>query len=71
LACLVTAVYDVTVAFQTPESPELSDILIGHPCKAESFVRRIPVSEVPYDDEEKSAEFIHKIFQEKVIDYFH
>ena len=63
---LVTAVYDVTVAFQTPKSPELSNMLVGERCQAESFIRRIPISEIPHDDEKKSAEFIHKLFQEKV-----
>jgi len=66
----ITAVYDITIAFQTPKNPELSNILIGHPCLAEGFIRRIPVSEIPYDDEEKCAEFIHKLFQEKVGFFF-
>ena len=56
----------MTVAFQTPKRPNLSKILIGQRCQAEGFVRRIPISEIPYDNEEKSAEFIHKLFQEKV-----
>jgi len=64
---LVTAVYDITVAFQTPEYPELSDLILGQRCQAEAFIRRIPVSEVPYEDEKESAEFIYKMFQEKVI----
>jgi hypothetical protein len=62
----ITGVYDITVAFQTPKNPELSNLLIGHRCQAEAFIRRIPVSDIPYDDEEKSAEFIHKLFQDKV-----
>ncbi|CAF1153068.1 unnamed protein product, partial [Adineta ricciae] len=68
----ITAVYDITVAFQTPKSPELSNMLVGERCQAESFIRRIPISEVPYDDEKKSAEFIHKLFQEKdkTFEYF-
>ncbi|CAF1314506.1 unnamed protein product [Adineta steineri] len=68
----ITAVYDMTVAFQTPKQPELSNLLIGHQCQAEAFIRRIPIAEVPYDDEKKAAEFIHKLFQEKdkTFDYF-
>jgi len=66
----ITGVYDITVAFQTPKNPELSNLLIGHRCQAEAFIRRIPVSEIPYDDEEKSAQFIHKLFQEKVMILF-
>ncbi|CAF0837496.1 unnamed protein product [Rotaria sp. Silwood1] len=61
----ITAIYDITVAFQTPKSPDLSYILKGQQCQAESFIRRIPISEIPYDDDEKSAQFIHKLFQEK------
>ncbi|CAF2451074.1 unnamed protein product [Rotaria sp. Silwood2] len=61
----ITGIYDITVAFQSPKNPELSNLLMGQQCQGEAFVRRIPVSEVPYDDEEKSAQFIHKLFQEK------
>jgi hypothetical protein len=64
---LVTAVYDITVGFQEPKNPELSKLLLGHRCVAEGFIRRIPISEVPYDDEEKCSQFVHKLFQEKVI----
>ncbi|UJR16396.1 hypothetical protein I4U23_003299 [Adineta vaga] len=68
----ITAVYDINVAFQTPQSPELSNMLVGQRCLAESFIRRIPITEIPYDDEKKAAEFIHKLFQEKdkIFDYF-
>ncbi|CAF0967516.1 unnamed protein product [Rotaria sordida] len=68
----ITGIYDITVGFQTPKRPELSNLLIGQQCQAESFIRRIPVSEIPYDDEEKSAQFIHKLFQEKdkIFEYF-
>ncbi len=31
------------------------------------FCRRIPMSEIPYEDEAKCADWIHKLFQEKVI----
>ena len=66
----ISAVYDITVAFQSPKNPELSNLILGHRCQAEGFIRRIPVSEIPYDDEEKSAEFIQKLFQEKVRNSF-
>jgi hypothetical protein len=66
----ITGVYDITVAFQTPKYPEFSDLFNGHRCLAEAFIRRIPVSDVPYDDEEKSALFIQNLFQEKVIFVF-
>ena len=62
----ITGVYDITVAFQNPKNPKLSNMLAGQQCQAEAFIRRIPVSEIPYNDEEKCAEFVHKLFQEKV-----
>lgn len=62
----ISAVYDITVAFQSPKNPELAKLILGHRCQAEGFIRRIPVSEIPYDNEEQSAEFIQKLFQEKV-----
>ena len=62
----VSAVYDITVAFQSPRSPELANLLLGQSCKAEAFIRRIPIDQVPVDDEEKSAQFVHRLFQEKV-----
>jgi len=48
------------------------NLLIGHRCQAEAFIRRIPVSDISYDDEEKSAQFIQKLFQEKdkIFEYF-
>lgn len=61
----ISGVYDITVAFQTPKNPDLSKLLLGQQCQAEAFIRRIPISDIPYDDEEKSAQFIHKLFQDK------
>lgn len=62
----ISAIYDITVAFQTPTNPELSKLILGHRCQAEAFIRRIPVENIPYDSEEQSAAFIQKLFQEKV-----
>jgi len=31
------------------------------------YYRRVPTSDIPYEDEEKCSEWIHKLFQEKVI----
>ena len=62
----ISAVYDITVAFQTPKNPELAKLILGHRCQAEAFIRRIPVEKIPYDNEEQSAAFIQKLFQDKV-----
>lgn len=62
----VSAIYDINVAFKTPSNPDFSKAFRGERSHAEAFIRRIPISDVPYDDEEKSSQFIHKLFQEKV-----
>lgn len=43
---------------------DLNTIRRGIPLKSEIFIRRIPISEVPTDENE-SAKFIHKFYQEK------
>ena len=44
---------------------EFNTVRNGIPLKSEMFVRRIPMSSVPTDDE-GSAKFIHKLYEEKV-----
>jgi len=58
--------------FKRQKNPELSNLLHGYPCKAEAFIRRIPIKDVPYEDDQQCSQFIHKLFQEKdkVFDYF-
>ena len=63
----VTGVYDITVAFRTPTNPHLSSLLLGHTCMAEAFIRRIPVSQIPYENDAQCAQFIQTLFQEKVL----
>lgn len=62
----VDAIYDMTIAFRSTERPRLKDVLLGEKFSAQAFIRRIPIENVPFDDEQKSAAFIHKLFQEKV-----
>lgn len=64
---LVNAIYDLTIGIQDTDGikPNLNAIRNGIPFKGEMFVRRIPMSEVPQDDE-GSAQFIHKLYREKV-----
>lgn len=45
--------------------PDFNTIRAGFGLKGQLLVRRIPFSSVP-EDEEKSAEFIHKLYKEKV-----
>lgn len=62
----IASVYDITVAFQTPKHPELSNLLVGQRCQAEAFIRRIPLSDIPYENEGECSQFIHELFQRKV-----
>lgn len=34
------------------------------------YLRRIPISQIPYEDETKCAQWLHELFQEKVIKTF-
>lgn len=63
----VNAIYDLTIGIQDTDGhkPNLNAIRNGIPFKGEMFVRRIPMSDVP-QDEAGSAEFIHKLYREKV-----
>ncbi|CAF0861640.1 unnamed protein product [Didymodactylos carnosus] len=69
----ISGVYNFTLAF-TPDSapPLLTTLIKGQACKAECYIKRIPVTEIPYEDEKKCAEWLHKLFQEKdqIYDYF-
>lgn len=67
LHCLrdtVSAVYDVTLNFRDGKVPSLADIVKGRQFKADLYVRRIPVEEIP-EDEKECADWVHKLYQEK------
>lgn len=67
-------IYDINVAFKKDDeiAPTISNLLNGEPVKAYMFVRRIPLSNVP-EDEEKAAEWLQEMFREKdkIQDSFH
>lgn len=44
---------------------ELNSIRDGIPLRSEVLVRRIPLDQIPYEDEAKCAQFVHKLYQEK------
>ena len=60
------AVYDVTVAFNPKASndPTVYNMLNGKPVTGYLLIRRIPVSEIP-EDEEKAAQWLHALYQHK------
>ena len=50
--------------------PSFRTLLQGRSCKAQLYVKRIPISQIPYEDETKSAQWLQKLFQEKVNHFF-
>ena len=64
---LVDAIYDLTVGIKSNDGhkPDLNTIRNGIPLQAEIYVKRVSFSDVP-QDEEGSANFLHKLYQEKV-----
>uniref|UniRef100_A0A6I8N0M8 1-acyl-sn-glycerol-3-phosphate acyltransferase delta n=1 Tax=Ornithorhynchus anatinus TaxID=9258 RepID=A0A6I8N0M8_ORNAN len=61
---VVSAVYDSTLNFRNNENPTLLGVLNGKKYHADLYVRRIPLEEVPEDEEECSS-WLHKLYQEK------
>lgn len=60
------AVYDVQMAFKSsdPVEPTITNLLFGNGVQGHMYMRRIPIDEVP-DDDEGAAEWLHKLFQAK------
>ena len=48
-------------------APGIGDIVNGIKMDAQCYIRRIPLKDVPIDDEKKCGEFLQKLYQEKVI----
>ncbi|XP_078503059.1 1-acyl-sn-glycerol-3-phosphate acyltransferase delta isoform X2 [Lissotriton helveticus] len=61
---VVAAVYDSTLNFRNNENPTLLGILNGKKYHADLYVRRIPLEEVP-EDEQECGIWLHKLYQEK------
>lgn len=70
----IDAIYDLTVGIEDKNGarPTFNTIRNGIPLKAEMFVRRIPMKDVP-ESEEGSAKFIHNLYKEKdeIYDVYH
>ncbi|XP_043213766.1 1-acyl-sn-glycerol-3-phosphate acyltransferase gamma-like isoform X1 [Amphibalanus amphitrite] len=60
------AVYNVTVAFDTQNyaQPTLYNMMLGKKIVGDLYVERIPMSEVP-EDEQEAAEFLHQLYRNK------
>lgn len=62
----IPVIYDCTVGFRKDAAePTLMNILNGRTCRAEMHVRRIPVEEIPYEDEEACSVWLHNLYQYK------
>ena len=60
--------YDLNVAFESEpgKKPDMNTIANGIPLKGHMLVRRIPIEDIPVDDDAECAKFVHKLYQEKV-----
>jgi len=65
----VDYIYDLTLAVDNINGakPTLKHIIDGVPVKFQLVLRRIPVSEIPVENEKECAQFVQKLYQEKVI----
>ncbi|XP_064100028.1 1-acyl-sn-glycerol-3-phosphate acyltransferase delta-like isoform X2 [Macrobrachium nipponense] len=59
-------IYDVTVGFNTKdgEEPTLQNMLRGRKVKSEMYVRRLPLDEIP-DDDEGAISYLHELYRSK------
>ncbi|XP_034939015.1 1-acyl-sn-glycerol-3-phosphate acyltransferase gamma-like [Chelonus insularis] len=62
----VDAIYDIQLAFnpQAPVKPTMTNLLKGEKVEGHMYFKRIPISEVP-DNEEDAAVWLHKKYEEK------
>lgn len=62
----VPAILDLTVAFvKDAAPPTLMSIIQGQKCRAEMYLRRIPLEQVPTETDEACGKWLHKHFKEK------
>lgn len=61
------AIYDIQIAFKPsdPVKPTMMNLLLGKPLEGHMYAKRIPIEEVP-EEEEAAAEWLQKLFQQKV-----
>ncbi|XP_036616373.1 1-acyl-sn-glycerol-3-phosphate acyltransferase gamma-like [Trichosurus vulpecula] len=59
-----SAIYDVTLNFGGRQNPTLLGLIRREKYKADMYFRRIPLEEIPLDDNE-IAKWLHELYQEK------
>ncbi len=64
----VDAIYDCTLAIKSENGvkPNILMIKNGEAVKGQMFINRIPLKDVPIDDEKKCSEFLYKMYENKV-----
>ncbi|XP_063220016.1 1-acyl-sn-glycerol-3-phosphate acyltransferase gamma-like isoform X2 [Bacillus rossius redtenbacheri] len=61
----VGAIYDIQIAFKhTEKEPTVNQMLYGKPVEAHMYVERIPLEDVP-EEEEACAQWLHQLYQKK------
>lgn len=67
------AVWDITIGFRKDGAePTVQSIFDGKPTKAELYCRRIPIKNIPVDDDTETSDWLYKTFAEKdeIYDHF-
>ena len=49
-----------------PKAGSVSNLIRGIPMNGDIYLQRIPISEVPTDSDQQIAEFLYKLYEEKV-----
>lgn len=65
---IVDYMYDLTMAMKNIDGrqPNLIDVKNGRELDLHIYLRRIPISSIPVDNEEKCTAYLQKLYQEKV-----
>ena len=64
-------IYDINIAARNINGakPTIMNVLNGIPVNFEIVLRRIPVTSIPTEDENKCADFLQNLYREKVIEF--
>ena len=60
--------YDFTIGMKSIDGkkPTLTHLKDGIPISFQGYMRRIPIASIPFHDEKLCAEWLHKLYREKV-----
>ncbi|PSN36531.1 1-acyl-sn-glycerol-3-phosphate acyltransferase delta [Blattella germanica] len=60
----VGAIYDVQLSFKGGEKPTMTDLLLGKKVQAHLYIDRIPLEQVP-EEEEECSQWLFQLYQKK------